>query len=146
MFVKCAKMDYVWPWKEDGDTFLYKYARDVHYPNDPGTYLRACWIEPAGHFGLTKFYFTIDGNSISADTAHELFKDDYPGHNDYNPNGLFSRDYVFKQFHREKPYFHGYFDIKKNDYPYAPYNFDPNCDNYVFTQGDFSKLAKLVPL
>jgi hypothetical protein len=147
MFVKCAKMYYVYEWVKLYPILLYKNAKESHYPDYPQSYLRARWYPNSREFGLTYFYFLIDGSYISADAAHELFKDDYPGNNDYNPNGLFSRDYVFKQFHREKPDFEGYLDIRKNDDLSVPEDqLDLNSDNYVFTQGDFSKLAKLVPL
>ena len=144
MFVKCAKMYYVPYWNENHSTLLVPYAQNEHYPKHPETYLRG-YYNGGDIFELTYFYFMIDGKYLSAETANELFMDDFPGHNAYNPTGLFHRDYVFKQFHREKPDFKGYFDVKPwSDHTSHPEkNLDPNSDNYVFTGGDFPQLVKL---
>lgn len=138
MFIKCAKMYYSYYWAIPWNQSPTRYARETHYPNYPTTYLRG--KPDALYFGTWEFYyiyFMIDGKYLSDLAAKELFMDDAPGFI-INPKGLFSRDYVFKQFYREKPDFHGFLDITKNDDPHHPLNnIDPNSDNYVFTQAIF---------
>ena len=63
------------------------------YEVDPGHYR---------YFELISFQLGIGGNVFPDEACNILFMDDSPGHI-INPNGLFRRDYVFKQFHKTKP-------------------------------------------
>jgi hypothetical protein len=91
------------------------------------------------------WYIYVDGNELSEQAAHELFQDDYPGHV-INPDGLFLRDYVFKQFQRQKPdfsdeYGYPYHDLPSNEDAPCCKNEDFNLDdNFEFTGGDFPML------
>ena len=117
-----------------------------YQPGDKARYLR-------GYFSFTNEYyyygwwlFSFDGRELPPAAAAELFKDDTPG-NIISPTGLFNRDYVFKQFHREKPSFEfgpdeHYHDLRK-DLELGPdlsSGFDLDADNYAFTGGDFPQL------
>jgi hypothetical protein len=94
-----------------------------------------------GRYYFRYWYFTFDGHELSSNAAKELFMDDYPTHI-INPKGLFRRDYVFKQFHRDRPDFFGYFDLRPNEdyHPYSGDDFDTS--DFVFTGGDFKVLTK----
>ncbi|MDB5241297.1 MAG: hypothetical protein JWP57_1922 [Spirosoma sp.] len=85
------------------------FARDVIYKTQDQipTYTTGSYriVDQAGtgYFYFTNWYFTFDfGVPLSESAAKILFKDDTPGHI-INPKGLWPRDYVFKQFHKEKP-------------------------------------------
>jgi len=150
ILVKTANMYYSWQWTEaPAKQSPARYARAEHYPNYPATYLRGRWNPDlsSGRFGTGGFeyyyfYLQVDGQSLSADAARILFMDDSPGNN-INPGGLFPRDYVFKQFHRAKPDYWGYLDVRRdlNFYDYGTdrrNNFDLQSNNYVFTGGDLT--------
>ncbi len=139
MIVKAGSLEYSYEWPitvgYEGQSPTH-YGRDEHYKNYPATYLR-------GSYGgiFTYYYrywhFTFDGGELPAAAAKELFKDDTPG-NIINPDGLFNRDYVFKQFRGEKPRFFGYHDLKKHPYIHPRFltelDFDLP-DDYEFTRG-----------
>lgn len=122
------------------------YGRDIHYKDYPATYLRG-WYEHVGlRYYFRYWYFTVDGRELSAEAAHVLFKDDSP-ENIINPEGLFYRSYVFKQFRREKLDFFGYHELRKDSSTFPSYDneldFDLSAeDNYNFTGGDFPELIK----
>ena len=118
------------------------YAIEAHYPNYKATYLRGYYYKTSfgEYFYYASFYFTFDGNELSDSAVKVLFKDDAPG-NIINPDALFERDYVFKQFHAEKPDFGKYFEIRR-DTELGPCTgdqgcrwFDPDANNYQFTRG-----------
>jgi hypothetical protein len=73
-----------------------------------GRYMRArvYEVEPGKYrsFQLIKWQLGIGGNLFSDEACDILFMDDSPGHI-INPDGLFRRDYVFKQFSKTKPLF-----------------------------------------
>jgi hypothetical protein len=148
ILVKTANMYYSWGWTEiPAKQSPARYARAEHYPNYPATYLRGKWNPDlssgrfaTGGFDYYYFHLEVDGRVLSDEAAKILFMDDSPGNN-INPEGLFPRDYVFKQFHREKPDYFGYLDVRRdlNFYDYGTdrrNNFDLQSDNYVFTGGD----------
>ncbi|GAB3783638.1 hypothetical protein GCM10028818_42030 [Spirosoma horti] len=149
VLVKSAKMYYSWQFHETpAKESPAKYARDEHYPNHPATYLRGIFNPEnstgrvkTGGFDYYYFYLVVDGRELSPDAAKELFMDDYPG-NIINPKGLFNRDYVFKQFHRERPDYWGYLDVRGDltfyDYPNQQNNFNLQTNSYVFTGGDLN--------
>lgn len=122
-----------------------KYAAEEHYPNYPATYLRGRWSNDVYRF--IYWYIEVDGNELSAQAAQELFQDDYPGHIT-NSKGLFLRDYVFKQFHREKPDFSDLYGfsyhelLSSADDPCCSdtQDFNRDADNFDFTGGDFPML------
>ena len=122
------------------------YTKDDQKAN----YLRGYqWRSPFlndDYFYFSNWYFTFDGRVLPAAAAKILFKDDVPG-NIINPDGLFARDYVFKQFHTERISFQGYHDVRKDDgFGPAPlgtdcYGFD--CpDDFEFNGGEFPQLKK----
>ncbi len=85
------------------------FARDVIYQTEDQipTYTTGRYelrdAAGTGYFEFTNWYFTFDfGVPLSKSAAKILFKDDTPGHI-INQKGLWPRDYVFKQFHKEKP-------------------------------------------
>src|SRR5690606_16694580 len=64
---------------------------------------------------------------------------------------FFPRDYVYKQFHTEKPNFNGpfnnYYDVSKDEFGHGVVgnrylDFDESSDNYEFTGGDFPQLLE----
>ena len=124
------------------------WARREFYsdPRYAGAYLRGFYDHTFDHYYFRYWEITIDDVPLSADVAAQLFIDDTPG-NIINSKGLFPRDYVFKQFHKEKPEFlpAGYFDFSKDLFlHHDPYlDFDESADNYVFTGGEFSELTNL---
>ncbi|GAB3047097.1 hypothetical protein [Spirosoma pulveris] len=119
------------------------YAIENYYPNHKARYLRGYYYSTlfGEYFYYASFYFTFDGDELSESAAKVLFKDDAPGHI-INPEALFERDYVFKQFHAKKPDFKEYFEIRR-DTEIGPCTgvtgcrwFDPDANNYQFTRGD----------
>ncbi len=120
-----------------------RYGREKHYTEDSNksSYLRGWWD---GVAIFSKLYITFDGRELPPAAAKELFKDDTPGHI-INPDGLFNRDYVFKQFRTEKLDFLGYHDVRK-DLDWGIYSGDAIGfdlpDDYVLTGGEFPELIK----
>lgn len=149
MIMKAGTMTYSAYWSPGWGGGPTKWARDTFYP-DPrykATYLRGFYNTFTEQFYVRYWYFAFDGRELSPDAAKELFKDDTP-ENTINPKGLFNRDFVFKQFHREKPDFLGYHELRK-DLNIGPnvgsgdgHDFDTEADNYTFTGGDFPMLIK----
>jgi hypothetical protein len=84
------------------------FARDVIYKTEDQypTYTTGKVSKDAfgyQYWHFTNWYFTFDdGVPLSKAVADILFIDDTPGHI-INKDGLWPRDYVFKQFHTEKP-------------------------------------------
>ncbi|MEO6819856.1 MAG: hypothetical protein ABI266_04835 [Ginsengibacter sp.] len=115
------------------------------YDGYKGSYLRGIWAhrpldrDDVGLIYWTYWYLGIGGYSFPDAAAKILFKDDTPGHI-INPDGLFSRSYVFEQFHTEKPDFTTYgHEIGTND----AWDFDVNADDWEFSCGLFPVLAKI---
>lgn len=145
MFIKAGSMTYSAYWSIPVFSKTpSKYGRDIHYKDYPATYLRG-WYEHVGlRYYFRYWYFTFDGRELSTEAAHELFKDDSP-QNIINPDGLFNRDYVFKQFHTEKPDFFGYHELRKDASEFPKYDNELDFDlpdDFVFTGGDFPILTK----
>lgn len=65
-------------------------------------------------------------------SPNTLFKDDVKGHI-INPDALFDRDYVYKQFHAQKPAFGDYCDVRWSSYQY-------DCSDFTFTGDIFKKI------
>ncbi|GAB3280469.1 hypothetical protein GCM10027347_55620 [Larkinella harenae] len=152
MIMKAGTMTYSALWSRSGDAYdsPTQYARDVHYSDSryKSTYLRGWYDWWGGLFYYRYFYFKFDDRELSPEAAKELFKDDTPGHI-INPDGLFTRDYVFKQFHKESPDWFGYYELRKDLLKTKgstsgdkSFGFDPTADNVVFTGGDFPMLVK----
>ena len=159
MLIKTGTMYYSSDWNIECDYNLglpnqdamspSKYATDVHYkdPRYVATYLRGIWSNDVYRFRY--WYFEVDGRELSAEAAKELFRDDYPGHT-INDEGLFLRDYVFKQFHAKKPDFadpYGlpYHELLSNaDTPYCSdtRDFNRNADDFEFTGGNFQVITQ----
>lgn len=152
MFIKAGEMTYsaAWtigpadlgPWGADATPTYY--GRETHYKDYPATYLRGYRQAFFENWVFRYWYWTFDGLELSATAAKELFKDDTPEHI-INPDGLFLRSYVFKQFHTKKPDFFGYHELRKDtesvgDDTGNGYAFDVP-DNYEFTGGDFLMLT-----
>lgn len=123
------------------DAELNDYVRRTYYDRYPGVYVRKSLAEvnrPGSGFGLTYWNLGINGYAFPKAACLMLFKDDTPGHI-INPNGLFSRDYVFKQFSTTKPDLYqnygNYNDLLPDDG--APHNSD-----WDFTGGYFPELTK----
>lgn len=138
-----------------------RYAED-YYKDHPADYLRGYYwksrvnVNSYGQY-YYRWHFTFDGKELTSDAAAILFKDKTPGNID-NPAGLFTRDYVFKQFVKEQNTFtiasafstDHYYEIRKDtnkgpcsdrtqfDYEPCAY-FDPEGDNYLFSKGEFPK-------
>ncbi|MCK8495581.1 MULTISPECIES: hypothetical protein [Spirosoma] len=104
-------------------------------------------IHAGPFFAFHYWYFTFDGRELPEGAVHELFKDDYP-HHEVRSDALFYRDHVFKQFHRERPDFSPYYELRADlGFGSSPedspsYGFDPDADNYEFTGGEFPMLVK----
>ncbi len=173
MIMKAGSMSSPGYWEVDkgvnsfSDTPTY-HAREVFYkePWSQSRYLRGyseyvnrdMGSPPSNSYNFHLWRFFFDGRELPAAAAKELFKDDTPGHI-INPDGLFNRDYVFKQFHREKPDFRAwefgvgwgtqnYYDLRRDEswggcsLGETCFGFDRDADNYVFTGGDFRQLIK----
>ena len=115
------------------------------YPKNKAVYLRGFYDKGIDTNVYRYWYFTFDGLQLSDEAAAVLFNDYWPG-NVVNPDGLFNRDYVFKQFHIQKPDFLGYHDIR-NDFEPGPgpgdaYWFNGAGDTFNFTGGDLPELTK----
>ncbi len=146
IFVKAGNMEeyylgpYSYHYPSDVRDFMqqYIYTDNPAYEYYTGSYARAYYDNFENFYRIWVFEF--DDKLLSADAAKELFIDTTPAQRWYpdkdgNPTtGLFARDYVFKQFHTEKPYFKdGYHDVAKpgvHAYNGIEYN-----DDYVFTGG-----------
>ncbi|RCR66919.1 hypothetical protein DUE52_24270 [Larkinella punicea] len=152
MIMKAGKMTYSALWSRSNESYdsPTQYARDVHYSDGryKSTYLRG-WYDWFGNlFYYRYFYFEFDGRELSSEAAKELFKDDTPEHI-INPDGLFTRDYVFKQFHKEQPDWFGYHELRKDLLKTKgftsgdkSFGFDPAADHADLTGGDFPLLIK----
>lgn len=152
MIMKAGRLNYSSYWlvaqqSYDSPT---QYGRDVHYKDEryKSTYLRGWHDYFGGFFYHRYFYFEFDGRELSPEAAKELFKNDTP-ENVINPDGLFDRDYVFHQFHKEKPDWFGYYALRKDLNKTKgfvsrdkDFGFDPAADDVVFTGGDFPMLTK----
>jgi hypothetical protein len=146
MIAKAGSIEYSSMWYRQ-ESFIgtspTNFGRSEHYKNHPATYLRG-WYDGIFTYYYRYWHLTFDGRELPDAAAKELFKDDTP-HNIINPDGLFLRDYVFKQFHTEKPDFFGYHDLKKHFSKFPQYNtyldFDLP-DDFEFTGGDFPQLIK----
>ena len=138
------------------------YGREVFYNNpnnqseNQSRYLRGWFSHGSQSYYFRVWILSFDGRELSLDAAKVLFKDDTPG-NIINPDGLFNRDYVFKQFHQEKPDFRvwdpidgsqHYYDLRKdldwgpNDGYSDAMGFADLPDDFVFTGGEFPQLIK----
>ncbi|GAB3224254.1 hypothetical protein [Spirosoma arcticum] len=112
-----------------------EFARNHLYKNevDLASYLRGWYDRFGDRYYYRWWFFTFDGRKMPPDLADELFMDDTPEHI-INPNGLFNRDYVYKQFHTEKPDFIDYYDLpnernwEEGDADSNSYQFNPNPD------------------
>ncbi|RZM07969.1 MAG: hypothetical protein EOO88_50920, partial [Pedobacter sp.] len=94
VLVKTAKMYASFGFNIENSWTPAKYARDIHYPDYPATYLRGRFESDGDRkYLMVYYYFEVDGRELSTDAAKILFKDDYPGHI-INEEGLFNRDYV----------------------------------------------------
>jgi len=145
MIMKAGALNYSAVWSETWERLIRSptfYGRNKHYKDYPATYLRGWYL--GGLYYFRYWYFTFDDREMSAAAATELFKDDTP-ENSINPDGLFNRDYVFKQFRRERPNFFGYHELKKNPRDWALFSNEEDFDlpdNFEFTGGDFPQLVK----
>lgn len=113
-----------------------KIIRDLYANNDdiPAAYFRGYYSNFWGRTYLREYTFYFDGRKLDADAAQELFKDDIRGHI-INPAALFDRDYVYKQFHVQKPDFGDYCDValeQSSDYY--------DCSDFTFTGGIIKKI------
>lgn len=115
-----------------------EYARDEFYRENKVAYLRGYYKQ--GYFYYRHWFFEVDGLELPDAAAKELFKDSTPEHI-INPDGLFPRDYVFKQFQRKKLDFAGYHELRKHsdldprDKNTDRWGFDHETDDYEFTGG-----------
>ena len=156
MIIKAGTLNYSAYWFRDigSNDSPTQYGRDEHYKDDryKSTYLRGWWCNFCNEFYYRYFYFEFDGRELSPAAAKELFKNDTP-ENIINPGGLFDRDYVFHQFHKEKPDWRGYYALRKDlnktkgttshdDFRHDSFGFDPAADGGVLTGGDFPMLVK----
>ena len=126
---------------------LLAYAREVMYPQNKGRYLRAMVYDlgdRSKRIYMQSWSLGIGGNQFPDEACNQLFKDDTPGNNKYNPNGLFNRTYVFQQFALKKPTLLlkdgngvNWYDLG-TDYPSQ--DIDLNSNDWVFPLGMFKKL------
>lgn len=145
MFIKAGTMSYSDIKIIIASGLPHVYATE-YYSEYPDTYWRGRTV---GGGNFTDYwwyywYWEFDGLQLSAEAAKELFKDTYPG-NIVNPNALFDRDYVYKQFHLEKPDFGEYYDVRR-DKEVGPGTgraryFDEHLD-FDFNAGGFLQLIK----
>ncbi|MBD2752521.1 hypothetical protein [Spirosoma validum] len=150
MIIKTGQLNYTIRHEDTyyNDSYHPTHYAERIYQEHKAYYVRG-YYSPAGlngGFYYRYWYFTFDGYELSDEAAYILFKDGRPEQT-LNDEGLFTRDYVFKQFNKEKPDFFGYHDIRK-DYEKGPgpgdaYYFDINGDNWDFTGGAFPDLVKL---
>jgi hypothetical protein len=110
-------------------------------PQYAGTYLRGWITEVRNGYGTTLFevcYWNlgIGGYPFPQAAIDVLFIDDTPGHV-INPQGLFHRDYVFKQFSTYK----GEGFLKWHELANTPDSNFSGVDDFVFTGGMFPKLT-----
>lgn len=152
--MKCCRMEevsnwYIYIYLDPNDTHypyhsIVEYARTIMYPVNKGNYLRGGELDDNGTyktFVLQSWRLGIDGNTFPQDAVDILFMDDTPGHI-INPDGLFTRDYVFKQFHIEKPEeLDDYFEL--DIYPNGNLCNYGNCPvGFDFTGGVFPELTQ----
>ncbi|MFD2572723.1 hypothetical protein ACFSUS_18935 [Spirosoma soli] len=148
MFIKAADFHSSYNFSVRCDQSPYRYATkefypDKNYPIQAASYLRGYYLKLTDRYEFAYWYFTFDGKALPEGAAEILFKDDVRG-NIINPKGLFDRDYVFKQFHREKQDFGIYHDLRTDSNWRCDdgFDFDHNTDNYEFTGGEFHVLTK----
>ena len=129
----------------------HRIAQEI-YENEPdrvASYMRAYydggnyWNEYKQAFYFAEFIFEFDGKRLPAAVAQFLFIDNVRD-NIINPDGLFKRDYVYKQFHLERPDFGPYHEVGRFWDLLRPYeaNLDVADDNYEFTGGLLKSLTK----
>ncbi|MEO7044616.1 MAG: hypothetical protein ABI091_04865 [Ferruginibacter sp.] len=110
--------------------------------DNQGYYLRGTWLEKPnnnfdGKLSFVCWSLGLDGYPFPDDACNVLFKDDVPGHI-INPEGLFTRSYVYEQFSTTK-------------YPFKDYgeelgfarDFDYANSDYEYTGGVFPSLIKI---
>lgn len=96
---------------------LNDYVRREIYNNYPGVYVRQSMKEvnrPGSGYELTYWNLGINGYEFPKAVCRMLFRDDTPGHV-INPDALFPRDYVFKQFSLSKPDLYQNYGTNYND-------------------------------
>ncbi|MEO7311316.1 MAG: hypothetical protein ABIX01_13015 [Chitinophagaceae bacterium] len=116
--------------------WITKYAQEIFYTRNKGNYLRARYVNTDANtntFELIYWNLGIGGYAFPEVASNILFIDDTPGHI-INPNGLFNRDYVFKQFSMQKYDFSKGHEIEDA--------LGPDHDDYNFTGGMFPNLVK----
>jgi len=132
MFVQAGKIktyDTFWP-QYTYDSDPRKIISDLYANNTdiPGAYFRAYYDNSWGGTHIREYQFLFDDKKLDEKTSAELFKDTIRGHV-VNPDALFERDYVFKQFHTKKYPFGDYCDVATEPSKYY------DCSNYTFTGG-----------
>ena len=101
----------------NNDAELNDYVRREIYNRYPGVYVRKSLVEknrPGNGYELTYWNLGINGNAFPNAVCLILFRDDTPGHI-INPDALFPRDYVFKQFSVSKPDLYQNYGTNYND-------------------------------
>jgi len=96
-------------------------------------YYRAYYDNGLGVTWVMEYEFRFEDKNISDEGVKELFKDDMKGRI-INPDALFERDYVFKQFRDERYDFGKYCDVSTEPNTYY------DCSEYKFTGGTFTKI------
>lgn len=144
--MKCCTMPSAFFGIKRADRSPTQYAREDFYsdPKYKGAYLRGHYNKDLDSYYFQYWYLSIDGYTMfSPEAADVLFIADTPDH-PVNPNGLFNRSDVYKQFSVVKPKYEGYHELTKEYvfYPQGNLNFDYTGDDWTFTGGMFPELTK----
>ena len=136
MFIKAGELhthDTYWTYYSYGPDPR-KIIRQLYADHDDvvAAYFRGYYNDTFAGTWIREYSFRFDGERLSPDAVRELFKDDLKG-NIIHPDALFFRDYVFKQFHSEKPDFGPYCDVTTDPSERPAYYYD--CSDFEFTAG-----------
>ena len=135
----CSYYKYNYIYELPNNVTITSFVQQSFYPNHKGVYVRAFVDEKNSattRWGLVYWNLGIGGYPFTDLASKILFVDDTPTHI-LNPEGLFARDYVFKQFSTTKPDFSEGHELGYD----ANSNFSGN-DDWTFTGGMFPGLTK----
>ncbi|TKK65957.1 hypothetical protein FC093_18305 [Ilyomonas limi] len=136
---------YIYLYNEPNDNYphtsVVEYAQTEMYPQNKAHYLRGGYYDQNDDYRTIRLHswrLGINGSDFPEEAVNRLFMDDTPGHI-INPDGLFTRDYVFTQFALTKPFWIADWQLL-SDKPNGDFCDECSTD-WNFTGGVFPELT-----